>query len=57
MLLLVIKTFELLINQKKKTTFSPMQWMNHKVSVAKTLNYKKPMRKIMTMLPDKSAGK
>lgn len=31
--------------------------MNHKVSVAKTLNYKKPMRKIMTMLPDKSAGK
>lgn len=56
MLLLVIKTFELLINQKK-TTFSPMQCMNHKASVAKTLNYKKPIRKIMTILPDKSAGK
>lgn len=52
MLLLVIKTFELLINQKKNL-------LSHlcKVSVAKTLNYKKPMRKIMTMLPDRSAGK
>lgn len=34
-----------------------MQCMNHKASVAKTLNYKKPIRKIMTILPDKSAGK